>query len=231
MRSAVTTAVLFGLTLCVVPTFAQDAKPDKDGFTSLFNGKDLSGWKGDSELWSVEDGTITGKTRGKDHLKYNKFLIWNGKAADFELRAKFRLEGSNNSGIQYRSKAADKGENVLIGYQADIHSKDVHTAMLYDEKGRGIIAKRGTRVTVTADGKKKTTALDGKVEAVDLTKWHELTIIARGNKLIHKLDGVTTVEIIDEQEAERELDGLIGLQVHRGPAMKVQFKDIRIKKF
>ena len=225
-------ALLLSVTLTTATVRAQDARPAKDGFTPLFNGKDLAGWKGDTELWSVEDGAITGKTRGPDHLKYNKFLIWNGKAADFELRAKFRLEGKNNSGIQYRSKLApDRGENVLVGYQADMHSKADFTTMLYDEQGRGIIANRGRKVTVKADGKKQIEKLDGKVETVDLTKWHELTIIARGNRLIHKLDGVTTVEVIDEQESERELDGLIGFQVHRGPAMKVQFKDIRLKRF
>lgn len=225
-------ALLLLLPLIGVTSFAQDGKPDKNGFVSLFNGKNLTGWTGDADLWSVEDGAITGKTRGKDHLQYNKFLIWNAKAADFELRAKFRLEGNNNSGIQYRSKRApDRGENVLVGYQADIHANANYTGMLYDEQGRGIIANRGQKVTVKADGTKHVEKLDGKFDSVDLTKWHDLTIIARGNRLIHKIDGVTTVEIIDEQKSEREVDGLIGLQVHRGPAMKVQFKDVRLKRF
>ena len=203
-----------------------------DGFVSLFNGKDLTGWKGDSELWSVEDGCITGKTRGKDHLEYNKFLIWDGVVADFEFRCEFRLEGNNNSGVQYRSKQdKTRGDWVVVGYQADIHPKAEFTGMLYDEKGRGIVAKRGEHVVVTPAGKKEATALDGEFKAVDLTKWHELTIIAKDNRLIHKLDGKVSVDITDNQESEREMEGVIAFQVHRGEAMKAQFRNIRLKKF
>ncbi len=202
-----------------------------DGFVSLFNGKDLTGWKGDSELWSVEDGCITGKTKGKDHLSYNKFLIWDGVAADFEFRCEFRLEGNNNSGVQYRSKHdKTRGDWVVVGYQADIHSKAEFTGMLYDEKGRGIVAKRGQKVVVTPEGKKEATSLKGEFKAVDLTKWHELTIIARGNRLIHKVNGVVAVDITDNQESEREMEGVIAFQVHRGEAMKAQFRNVRLKK-
>ena len=212
--------------LTVLPLHADD------GFVDLFNGKDLSGWKGDSELWSVEDGCITGKTRGKDHLEYNKFLIWDGVAADFEFRCEFRLEGKNNSGVQYRSKHdKTRGDWVVVGYQADIHPKAEFTGMLYDEKGRGIVAKRGQKVVVTPAGKKEATALGGEFKAVDLTKWHELTIIAKGNRLIHKLDGKVAVDITDNQESERELEGVIAFQVHRGEAMKAQFRKIRLKNF
>lgn len=212
--------------LAVIPLRADD------GFVSLFNGKDLTGWKGDSELWSVEDGCITGKTRGKDHLKYNKFLIWDGTAADFEFRCEFRLEGKNNSGVQYRSMHdKTRGDWVVVGYQADIHPKAEFTGMLYDEKGRGIVAKRGQKVVVTPEGKKQATTLDGEFKAFDLTKWHELTIIAKGNRLIHKVDGKVSVDITDNQESEREMEGVIAFQVHRGEAMKAQFRNVRLKKF
>jgi putative heme-binding domain-containing protein len=212
--------------LVSVPAFAAE-----DGFVSLFNGKDLSGWTGDTSLWSVEDGAITGKTNGPDHLAYNKFLIWDGVAGDFELRCEFRLEGDNNSGVQYRSKhEKDRGDWVVAGYQADIHANPAYLGMLYDEKGRGIIAQRGQKVVVTKEGKKQATKLDVPVDAVDLTKWHELTIIAKGNHLTHKLDGVVTVEIIDDQVSEREMEGVIALQVHRGKAMKAQFKNVRLKR-
>ena len=204
----------------------------EDGFQQLFNGKDLTGWNGDPSLWTVEDGCITGTTNGPDHLKYNKFLIWDGTAADFEFRCEFRLEGQNNSGVQYRSvHDKDKGEFVCVGYQADIHGNAEFTGMLYDEKGRGIIAKRGQKVVIGADGKKTVTPLKGEVKPVDLTEWHELTIIARGNHLIHKLDGVVTVDITDNQKEEAETSGVIAFQVHRGKAMKAQFKSVRLKKF
>jgi len=204
----------------------------EDGFESIFNGKDLSGWNGNAELWSVEDGCITGKTNGPDHLKYNQFLVWDGEVGDFELRCEFRLEGKNNSGVQYRSRLNTKaGKWSVAGYQADIHSNPPYLGMLYDERGRGIVARRGQRVDVNRNGGKKVGKLKGKVTAVDVTKWHQLSIIARGNRLIHRVDGKTTVEVLDNQISERELEGLLALQVHRGPAMKVQFRNLRLKKY
>ena len=224
-RCPTATLIVLSVFLC-----AADVSFAEDGFKQLFNGKDLSGWKGDPTLWTVEDGCITGKTKGKDHLKYNKFLIWDGTAADFEFRCEFRLEGENNSGVQYRSvHDKERGEFVCVGYQADIHAKAEFTGMLYDEKGRGIIAKRGEKVVVGADGKKTVSKLKVPVEAVDLTEWHELSIVARGNRLVHKLDGVVTVNIVDNQKEEAETDGVIALQVHRGKAMKVQFRNLRLK--
>ena len=179
----------------------------------------------------MQDGAITGVTTDVAPLPHNKFLIWDGKAADFEFRCEFRLEGNNNSGVQYRSKHDQtRGDWVVVGYQADIHDKAEFTGMLYDEKGRGIVAKRGQKVIVTQAGKKEASALDGEFKPVDLTKWHELTIIAKGNRLIHKLDGVVAVDITDNQESERELEGVIAFQVHRGEAMKAQFRKVRLKK-
>ncbi len=205
---------------------------EEKGFESLFNGKDLSGWDGNPELWSVQDGVITGITNGPDHLKHNQFLIWKGTAGDFELRLEFRMEGKSNSGVQYRSKRMKKiGKWSIGGYQADIHPNPPYTAMLYDERGRGILAQRGQKVTATEDGKKKIEKLDVPVDQKDLSKWHSMTIICKGNRQIHKIDGVTTIEFIDNQKSERELKGLIAFQVHRGPAMKAQFRNIRIKHF
>ncbi|QDT34080.1 family 16 glycoside hydrolase [Thalassoglobus polymorphus] len=223
MKLFVSLFLVLGL---AIPSFAED------GYESLFNGKDLSGWDGNPELWSVEDGLITGKTNGPDHLKYNQFLIWKGgKVGDFELKLDFRVEGNNNSGVQYRSKELPNvGKWSVGGYQADIHGKPEYTGMLYDEQGRGIVAQRGQKVVVDNNGKKNATKLDVPVTPIDITKWHELTIRCEGNRLIHKIDGVTTVEIIDDHEAEREMEGIIAFQVHRGPKMKAQFRNIRLKK-
>ena len=215
---------------CLLILLAPSATATDDGFESLFNGKDLSGWKGDPALWSVQDGVITGRTNGPDHLKYNKFLIWEGTAADFEFRCEFRLEGANNSGVQYRSvHDKQRGEFVCVGYQADIHAKASYTGMLYDEKGRGILAQRGQKVVIAADGSKTVTPLDTDMSALDLNEWHELTIIAQGNHLIHKVDGRITVDITDNQSDEAETDGVIAFQVHRGKAMVAQFRNVRLK--
>ncbi|MCA8996913.1 MAG: DUF1080 domain-containing protein, partial [Planctomycetaceae bacterium] len=210
---------------------ASSALAADDGFVELFNGKDLTGWDGNPELWTVEEGVITGKTKGPDHLPYNQFLTWTGgEVKDFELRLEFRLEGNNNSGVQYRAQhREDVGKWAIKGYQADIHPAPNYSGMLYDEGGRGILAQRGQKVTIGADGKKTVEKLDVSTDAIDMTQWHEMTVICKGNHLHHLIDGVTTVEIIDNQESEREMSGLIAFQVHRGPAMKAQFRNVRLK--
>ncbi|HCK71782.1 MAG TPA: hypothetical protein DHW38_09395, partial [Planctomycetaceae bacterium] len=127
-----------------------------DEWESLFDGKTLKGWEGDEKLWSVQDGAITGITKDDEPLPYNKFLIATGLGVvgDFHFKTSFRLEGNNNSGVQYRSaQLKDAGEFVVGGYQADIHANPPYTAMLYDERGRGILAQRGQKVVVAKDGK------------------------------------------------------------------------------
>ncbi len=195
----------------------------------LFNGKDLSGWEGSSENWSVEDGCITGVTTNEKQLPYNQFLIWRGGTLkNFELTAKIKQSG-NNSGIQYRSKELkDVGPWSIGGYQCDIHPDPRNNAMLYDERGRGIVAQNGQTVIIDKEGTKWIAKETEPVKA-DVAEWNEYTVIARGNHLIHKLNGQVTADIIDHQESDRELDGLLAIQIHRGPAMKVQIKDIVLK--
>lgn len=201
------------------------------GFKSLFNGKDLKGWDGDPALWKVQDGCLTGTTDENQPLPYNKFLIWRGgKLADFELRARVKLVGNNNSGIQYRSKElTEVGPFSIGGYQCDIHPAAANNGMLYDERGRGIVAQHGQKVVVDEKGAKWIVGSTGPVQDVKLDQWNEYTVIAQGNRLIHKLNGKVTAEIIDLQAGERELEGLLAFQVHRGPSMQVQIKDVRLK--
>ena len=209
------------------------ARADED-FKELFNGRDLAGWEGDDRIWSVEDGLLTGQTTADTKLEKNTFLIWTGgKVGDFSLKAEFRLEGDNNSGVQYRSKRYPKnGKYAIIGYQADIHPAPNYIGMLYDEGGRGIAAERGQRVTLGPEGAKDVKPLaDGaKLEPVDLTKWTTLEITAQGNQLVHKINGEETVEIIDNDPKNAEARGLLALQVHAGPAMKVQYKSVKLKR-
>jgi len=218
-------ALFLGL-VCAAPLAAEE------GFTDLFNGRDLTGWRGNADLWRVENGAITGATKGPDHLAYNQFLIWEGEVADFELRLQFRLEGANNSGVQYRSQQLkEAGDFVIAGYQADIHPAPANTGMLYDERGRGVLAHRNQRVVIGANGKSKVTPLNAEApKPIDLSEWREMTIIARGNRLIHKVDEEVTSDVTDNQPSARERSGLLALQVHRGPKMKVQFKNIRLRK-
>jgi hypothetical protein len=205
---------------------------DEEGFVSMFNGKDLTGWRGDKETWSVQDGAITGKTTTEKPLRNNTFLIWEGgQPGDFELRAKYKMVG-NNSGIQYRSKVIDEAKFIVGGYQADIDAKHVYTGMLYEERGRGILAQRGTKLTIGAEGAKESVTIGDKEELKSKIKnedWNDYTIIAKGNHLQHFINGTLMSEMIDNQKDKAATSGVIALQAHQGPAMTIQFKDLRIK--
>jgi len=203
-----------------------------DEFESLFNGKDLTGWNGDSKLWSVRDGAIVGTTDGK--IPTNTFLIWDGTAGDFELHASFRMHGGN-SGIQYRSKhVRDAGNFVVAGYQADMDAENVHTGILYEELGRGILAHRGEKVVIMPNGDKYVVGSTGDpkevVASINWDRWNDYVIVASGNKLTQSINGKTTIEVIDHQANNRALDGILALQLHKGHNMVVEFKDIRLKR-
>jgi len=215
------------LSLLLVFSFAFSQAQE---FENLFNGKNLDGWDGNPELWSVEDGAITGKTTGPEQLDYNQFLIWEGgEVENFELHAKVKQSG-NNTGIQYRSaKMPEVGKWSIGGYQCDVHPTAVNNAMVYDERGRGIIVKNGQSVVIDPQGNKWVVAERDPVE-VDVAEWNDYTIIAKGNHLIHKVNGKVTIDLVDHEKAERELKGLLAFQIHRGPAMTVQIKDVRYKK-
>ncbi|WP_437194356.1 3-keto-disaccharide hydrolase [Planctomicrobium sp. SH527] len=215
------------LTCCMAACLVPSAKAN-DGFVEIFNGKDLTNWDGNPELWSVKDGVITGVSDGS--IKANQFLVWTGgKVSDFTLVADFRLEGNNNSGIQYRSqRRPDVGDWVVRGYQADIHANAPYTGMLYEEGGRGIMAERGQKVLYKADGNKEVTKLDVPVTPIELAEWHELKIVCQGDHITHYIDGVKTIEIIDQQSAARSLEGVLALQLHAGPPMKTQFRNIKL---
>jgi hypothetical protein len=216
--------------LCFVPSLHADEADGK--FKELFNGRDLTGWEADDSIWSVEDGLLTGQTTPESKIPYNTFAIWkNGQVDDFHLIAEFRLEGDNNSGVQYRSKLNPEKDKKfsVIGYQADIHPQANYTGMLYDEGGRGIAAERGQHVTFGPDGAKDVKQVDAKPEAADLSKWNKLEVIAQGNRLIHKLNGKETIELIDDDPKNAEAKGILALQVHAGPPMKVQYKSVRLK--
>jgi hypothetical protein len=204
-------------------------------FKPIFNGKDLTDWEGDSRLWSVKDGTIRGETALPDKMtKGNTFLVWRGGAPkDFELKVKFRIQ-NGNSGIQYRSKEVSKW--VMSGYQAEVENKPGKVGFLYHEKGRKYLANVGEMVVIGADGKPQVTGSTGDKQRDFIDKgyyrekdWNEYFIIARGNHLEHWLNGFKTIEVNDDDPKGRALEGLIALQIHAGPPMLVEFKDILLK--
>ncbi|HNQ90908.1 MAG TPA: DUF1080 domain-containing protein [Verrucomicrobiota bacterium] len=210
-----------------------------DGGAALFNGRDLEGWDGDPKFWSVRDGAITGRTTPDNPAKGNTFLIWRlGLVDDFELRFLYRTEANNdqgfaNSGVQYRSR--DFGQWGVGGYQADIEHGDTYSGILYEERmTRGIMAERGQKVVWGADGKKQVTGSvgDSKEIQAGIRKgdWNEYVIVARGNHLVHTINGRVTVDVTDADPAKQVRQGVLALQLHAGPPMTVQFKDIRLKR-
>lgn len=199
----------------------------------LFNGKDLTGWSGNPENWSVVDGTIVGTTTDENPLPYNQFLIYQGDPVeDFELAAELKLTSDgNNSGIQYRAQLRpDLGDHVVSGYQCDMHPFVWANGMLYDEKGRAILAKRGMKVVITPEGKAMQVGDLGEEPEFNTGEWSTYKITARGNHLVHEVNGVQTVDVYDHQEAEREESGVIAFQIHKGPAMKVEIRNVTLKR-
>ena len=237
MNRKLFSALVLGATLIVQTALVSGAE---QGFVNIFNGKDLSDWDGNPKLWSVKDGAITGQTTADNPAKGNTFLIWTtGTVADFELRCSFRLvpgdsQGFANSGIQYRSKVFDAANWGIGGYQADMEAGPTYTGILYEERMRGIMALRGEKVVWGKDGKKEVVGSVGSAAEIQASikkgDWNDYVIIAQGNHLQQFVNGKQTVDVVDEDEAKRALSGLLALQLHAGPPMMVQFKNIRIKK-
>jgi hypothetical protein len=230
----VVTAVAAAAGAVVGPARADE--PAADGFVSLFNGTSLDGWEGKPDFWSVENGAIVGRTTAEKPTPGNTFLVWKlGLVDDFELRLRYRLEGGN-SGIQYRSRSLGKtpAEFVVGGYQADFEAGPSYSGILYEEAGRGILANRGERVSIAADG----TASKGQPlgsaaelqQAIKPGDWNEYRIVARGPTLQHFINDRLMSETVDEQTGRRAAQGLLALQLHAGPPMRVEFKDIRLKR-
>ena len=210
---------------------------DADGFKPIFDGLSLKGWTGDEKLWRVEAGAIVGQTTEDTKLKANQFLVWeDGEVDDFILKVKFKVSGTEraNSGIQYRSKIIGKDKWRLSGYQADIDRSGKFIGITYSEQtGRGILCQRGQKVTLRGKKDKDVEKMGDPAELlgkIDLDGWNEMEIMAQGNHFITKINGNVTSEVIDEDKAGYVRKGLIGLQIHVGPPMKIEFKDMKLKR-
>lgn len=204
-------------------------KPGKDGFASLFDGKTLRGWTGDPKYWSVKEGALTGVTDGS--LKMNRFITWEGSTIrNFDLRMMVKVTAGGNSGLQYRGKSAPElGLDVVTGYQCDVVANNPdYNGMLYEEKGRRILSHTGEKVIIDPAGQPWVVGqLEKKEFAPD--EWHEYRVLAQGNHLQHWIDGHMTADLLDFDEKGRALEGVLAMQVHVGPAMTIQYKNIRLK--
>lgn len=247
-------AALLGLLVCTSYTAAPAAQrrptplnlEDRTGFEQIFDGKSLENWEGDRAFWKVADGAIVGESTAASPVTENTFLVWRGgEPADFELQVDLRMN-AGNSGIQIRSthlppgtKSGDgkvTGNWVLKGYQADFDAENVYTGMWYEERGRAFLARRGEATYIAAGGgnprvvghlQRTDDDLKGIIKQGD---WNHVHVVARGSTLINIVNGHVTAVVVDDDIGNRAMKGLIGFQIHTGPPMKIEFRNVYLKK-
>jgi hypothetical protein len=211
---------------------------DEPGFKNIFDGKTLSGWEGDPKYWRVSDGSMVGEITPETIIKSNTFIIWRGGApADFELKVEYRITPGGNSGVNYRSfvvpdKITPANQFAMRGYQCDIDGQNRYTGNNYEEKGRLFLAVRGQIAHVT--GIRPPTVISTLGENKDLATliandWNSIHLVVRGNILMHNVNGHMMSVTIDDDIPNRALKGLIGVQVHVGGPMKVEYRNWRLK--
>jgi|SRR5438034_1187463 len=212
-----------------------------DGYETLFNGKNLHGWKGDTNLWSVQSSNLVGRTTARYPLKESSFLIWtNGTVHDFELHLDYKITPDNGQGfarsaIQYRSRELTNNPRpfLVAGYRAELEAGDQDTGKLYEERGRGVLAERGQMTRIGSIGTVHLVASLGSAAELQAVikpdDWNDCTIIARGNQLTHIINGRAMVHVTDTQEGARAFHGILALQLPAGEPMTVQFRNIRLK--
>jgi hypothetical protein len=222
--------------------YPQTPPDDTEGFVSIFDGKTLDGWDGDTTFWRVENGAIVGETTPEKVVKQNNFLIWRGgRVRDFELKVEFRLNGTN-SGIQYRStELPSVGKWVLKGYQADIDFTQGYLGNIHDERGRSgtgeghvVLSPRG-QVTRIVDGPRyksigtigDATLLRG---VMNVNGWNRYHIIARGPVIMQFINNQLMSVAIDEDAAHAVPEGVIGFQMHTGPPFRIEYRNVMYRK-
>jgi hypothetical protein len=211
---------------------------DEPGFQPIFDGKSLSGWDGDPKYWRVEGGALVGEITPETVVKSNTFIIWRGgRPRDFELKLDYRITASGNSGINYRSVSVPdpvtpSNTFALRGYQFDLDGARRYSGNNYEEKGRLFVGVRGQVTRIV--GNRPPVVLSTFAEAADLASvatddWNAVHLVIRGNTLVHMLNGRLMTVTIDDDAPNRPADGLLGVQVHVGPPMKVEYRNIRLK--
>lgn len=225
---------------------------EKQDFKSIFNGENLEGWNGDSTYWSVKDGILIGEVTPKTILKSNSFIIYEkDQPENFELKLDYRISASGNSGVNYRSEKIPNKPFALRGYQSDIDGKNKYTGQNYEEKKRTTLAYIGEKVVIQEmpdsiplsnlrknvkrncwQTRDVAASLGDKKElktSIKNNDWNTMHIIANGNHLQHFVNGVLMSNVTDLDTKNRSNKGFIGVQVHVGPPMKIEYKNIKLK--
>lgn len=230
--------------LAVATPFAAQSATVAKGFTPIFDGKTLNGWRGDTAFFTVRDGALTAGS--EQEIPRNTYLILEKPYADFELHYKYRwATETGNSGIQFRSGVAE-GHFALAGMQANLTPLIPQTerfGMLYEELGDRVeMVLLGQRAEVTrraagrgGQGRVVRTVLATtnpreKILAAikPYPQWNEVVLIAHGEHIVHAINGLLVFDAMDKDPLARR-DGLIGIQVHAGKPMTLQIADMQIK--
>lgn len=245
------TITLVGLTLYSCHTMKKAAGNKEAGFVSLFDGKTLNNWVGDSTYWHVDSGSLVGEVTPATLLKRNSFIIYQGNMPDdFELRLEYKVSSKGNSGINYRSEKIEGVPNALRGYQADLNGPNTYTGSNYEERKRTTLASQGEKtiippIRISPDSLQtqiknnqwlpkqvvaslgSPTVLKGAIKTDD---WNEYRIVVKGNHLQHYINGVLMSDVTDNDTINRRFSGYLGVQVHVGPPMRIAYRNIRMKK-
>ena len=244
--------VVCSLISCFSSCKSKDASIDNQNtFQPIFNGKDLEGWSGDPKYWRVENGILIGEVTPETILNHNSFLIYEKEQPEnFELKLEYRITNSGNSGVNYRSEIIDGMSYALKGYQCDIDGKNKYTGQNYEEKKRTTLAYVGESVTIPQmpDSISKTNLRKNvkkncwQTRIITETKsksqlktniksndWTSVHLIIKGNIMAHYVNGQLYSKVTDLDKTNRSRKGYIGVQVHVGPPMKVEYRTIEIK--
>ena len=234
-RPLLALVVCVGFLTTALPDLRSADADDETGFAALFDGRTLAGWSGDESFWRVENGVVTAESTPENPCKENTFLVWDhGEVDNFELRLQFRISGSEraNSGIQFRGTVREDGH--VVGYQADVDKAGQWVGALYDEAtGRRLLAGRGQKTEIDVAGKRVESSFASAEELFSKVKpndWNEYRITAVGERITLAINGAKTAEVVDRQQGERDLIGKLALQLHSGPPMKIEFKNVRLKR-
>lgn len=221
---------------------------DHAGWQSIFDGATLKNWDGSTDVWRVENGAIVGES-SPEKPAGTTYVIWQGgEPKNFELKAEIKLDGEGtNSGIQYRSSRVAPGQirggptpdpkfakwNVK-GYQADFDFANRFSGQLYEQgTGRGIIAWRGQLVRTEQGKKPRLLSTLGDPDAlkayIKVGDWNQMHVIARGNEMIHMINGHVMSIFIEDDPTMAVDKGVIALQIEGRGNVKVSFRNLWLK--
>lgn len=216
----------------------EELTKDKDiGFKQILIKENIKEWHGNPDYWRFEEGVLVGEVTEEQPLEGSTFFVWEKRVKDFELKVEYRISSEGNSGIYYRSKTEDGSVQVLRGYQADIDGANKYSGIVYENfenRGHEILANRGQVIYVKKDDVPVEIGSIGEeeelVSKISKEGWNKYHLVVRGNTIIQILNCQVMSMIIDDYK-KRAKEGILGVQLHQGPAMKVEYKNFRLKRF